>query len=353
MTSSPDAGSGRVPVDWDLVADFVGGALGPDESRRVEAFIATDTVWAAAEQELTAALVQLERAVAAAASQPEPMPADVHDRILTALAGLRALGPGQPPDGALAHAVGRDDVGPGQPPDGAVTDAGRPDFDPGSALPRPVTARTGGATSRRPAGREDATGPAGTTTGPDRDAAGARRRRQRRSRIGGFLIAVVIIAAFAGAIRWSGLTSGASGTGKAGSAVNAPAAEPNRLPQDFASGVTILHTGTDYTASTLTVGAPASLPGASPQPPGIGPAHTDAGQGPTELGPLSDAGSLPSCLMAITTAHPGRVTAIDYARYQGQPALIVWLADPAAAVAVGSRCGQPGAGDDERAYVNG
>jgi hypothetical protein len=49
----------------------------------------------------------------------------------------------------------------------------------------------------------------------------------------------------------------------------------------------------------------------------------DLRQAPSELDRLLDPAALRTCLDAVTAATPGRVTAVDYARYEGRPALIV------------------------------
>lgn len=79
--------SGREQVDHDLLADFVGGALeGTPAHDRVARLIATDPTWRQAAEQLTAALRATSLDLDRLRRTPEPMPADVVERISTALA---------------------------------------------------------------------------------------------------------------------------------------------------------------------------------------------------------------------------------------------------------------------------
>jgi hypothetical protein len=68
-----------------------------------------------------------------------------------------------------------------------------------------------------------------------------------------------------------------------------------------------------------------------------------------ELARLADHAALSDCLAAVTAIHGGVVTAADFARYAGQPAVILTLEAPNLRVAVGAACGLPNAGADELA----
>ena len=59
------------------------------------------------------------------------------------------------------------------------------------------------------------------------------------------------------------------------------------------------------------------------------------------LARLEDPQALRDCLGAIVTAHGGTASAVDYARFQGRPALIVILAtgDRHRIVVAGPACG--------------
>jgi hypothetical protein len=66
-----------------------------------------------------------------------------------------------------------------------------------------------------------------------------------------------------------------------------------------------------------------------------------------ESGPVTDSaelGNLPGCLNAIVARHGGRPTLVDYAHYEGRPAVIVVLTGPdgTRVVAAGPNCGATG-----------
>lgn len=68
-------------VDHDLLADYVGGALeGTPEQERVAGLIATSPEWGHAAEELTAALDAVQHDLSVFAASPEPMPQDVAAR---------------------------------------------------------------------------------------------------------------------------------------------------------------------------------------------------------------------------------------------------------------------------------
>ena len=73
-------------VDHDLIADYVGGALdGTPDFARVEQLIATDPGWRQAFEQLTIALRATAADLGRLRDVPEPMPADVAERITAAL----------------------------------------------------------------------------------------------------------------------------------------------------------------------------------------------------------------------------------------------------------------------------
>jgi hypothetical protein len=73
-------------VDHDLLADYVGGALeGTPAHDEVAHLVATDPAWRGAYDQLNAALSLTARDLALLRDTPEPMPADVAERILSAL----------------------------------------------------------------------------------------------------------------------------------------------------------------------------------------------------------------------------------------------------------------------------
>jgi hypothetical protein len=65
---------------------------------------------------------------------------------------------------------------------------------------------------------------------------------------------------------------------------------------------------------------------------------------PTPLARLTDPAALRACLVAVRAAHPGVPVLVDYANFEGQPALIVSLRGKVqTTVAVGPDCGLGGA----------
>jgi hypothetical protein len=76
-------------VDHDLLADYVGGALdGTPAHDTVARLVATDPAWRHAAEQLTAALQATALDLGRLRDTPEPMPADVVERISAALAPL-------------------------------------------------------------------------------------------------------------------------------------------------------------------------------------------------------------------------------------------------------------------------
>jgi hypothetical protein len=258
------------PVDHDLLARYVGGALDgtPDETD-VAALVATDPAWGRAHDELLAALDALSADLAAyAAVDGAPMPDDVAARL----------------DAAVA-----------KPPLTVV--------------------------------------PGGRHTAP-----------RRRRRLPAWTAPVAIaagVAALAGFwINGSGVTTGADDTGgesAAGSAADnagpAPMAAPvppdrqvsgvNYDRQAVARGAPVLTAPEDQhhrSSGGDTDGKPfaSEAPGAALQPV------------PAGLGRLTDPTELARCLEAISAAHRvpiQQTAAVDFARFEGSPALIVFFVD--------------------------
>jgi hypothetical protein len=159
-------------------------------------------------------------------------------------------------------------------------------------------------------------------------------------------MALVVLGGFAvfrdllGSVAGSNFTSSEdAGPAKGGDPeAEPPAALPSRVPQ-----IDLWATGTDYQPDTLAdfAMAPNSL---SPT--------LDSGEllaGP--LSELSTTQGFNGCVAAVEGRYSGRVVAADFARYMGQPALVLLLqrADEPLVVAVGGDCGAAGA--DEMAAV--
>ncbi|MCW3813841.1 hypothetical protein ONA91_05155 [Micromonospora sp. DR5-3] len=334
-------------VDPDLLADYVGGALdGTPEQATVARLIESDPAWGDAYAALARAieLVHADLADWAAAPAPE-LPLTVADRITAALAGA---GPA-PADAtrvdaeewAGAPGPGRREVGDGEP-----------------EAPHPAEAR--GATPVsvpiQPRRADGATRPAerpARNTGPGR-------RSRRWARIAGpvALAAVSVTAVGLGISHLvdtanHGVTSTADRAGSAAGRAQpeAAAAAPFRTagpPQ---------HSGTDYgpdqlPGSIMTLASPSAARGPG-ETAGMAPddQRKSAGAG---LERLARPGALASCLGAISAEHgAGLITLdlVDYASFQGRPALVVTFVDPSGtrwAWVSGAECGVPGSGADTR-----
>jgi len=267
-------------IELDLLADYATGVLdGTPEGARVAQLVGSDPAWARAYADLTAADQRVTNALAGLGT--ERMPDDVGARIARALAGERSS--------------------------------------------------SGAGSTRTPVISLD-----------------EERRRRRWKRTVGIAAAVAGVAAF-GAIG-ANIVSHNSTTG--GGLTNAaPGADSQTQPESSARNsaappgiagapggtlaMTIQSSGRDYQPETLksarggidSNGVPASDPAAIP----------------AELSRLSTPTALNDCVTAITTRYGGRVVSVDFARFQGAPALIARTITPVQTVVVGPDCGLAGA----------
>ena len=280
-------------VDVDLLADYIGGALdGTPEHARVAGLIARDETWQAAYQTLAAGMAAVGIELRALGAEPEPMPADVVDRL----------------DRAFPATTG---------PHGATADRGR--------LVGARLVAVGG--DERPA-----------RTG----AATARARRARKWAVPVAVAAVVL--AFAGfGINYllgpgqSPITSSATSGGGAqrSNGQSAPEAASGGLLATLPPAGRILSSGADYEHGTLSAGPPVTL--------------SDSARGAAPLDRLRPPAALLACLNAIAAengAGPISVHTVDYARYAGAPAVVVRFTagNGSWAWASGPDCGAPGLG---------
>ena len=298
--------SGGRPVDLDLLADYIEGALTPDEAARIEDLVDNDPAWAEMLAALTAALPSVDARLSAYAVETPPMPSEVAERITASL-----------------HALAADAAA----PERHTTD-------------RPATNRP--ATNR----------PAADRPAADRPGASARRHR-RRLLSNRWLQAAAILIIFIGGLTVvaklgsnSTAKSATSGNGGEKSAIAGVA--PSLPDMSTRPGLSVSASGKDYNASTLTGPVP-------------GPAFTAHLSGPTggdvepaapasvpaALSRLLDPSALNDCLTAVEATNSGIASAVDFASYQGQPALIVTIGAPEIVVAAGPACGLPGRGADE------
>lgn len=344
----------RDAVDWDRLADHLGGALaGTPEGAEVDRLVATDPSWSRAAAELSGAL----DAVAAdlrALPPPPALPDDVAARLDTA---LRAVNPV-----AGAELPAADDV------ESAVlgqrAGALAPDDDDDAGSRRPRSRRAG---SRRPPGHP------GTAAQP-----GGGRPRRRAVRWGAGLALAAGLVAFAavGLTSWlpdnpSVIADGGDDSGEGDAAAPAQAPSAGRPLVESADEPAIVATGTDYLQPSVGAAKP-ELPAerdSGTGTPGLG---TNSGERPmaeppesttgTELVPdvvpptlawmWVDPAARQQCLDQIRAAlgpPPVRVETVDFAQYEGQDAIVLWAttADGTKVVWVsGAQCGIAGAGPD-------
>ncbi|MFC5005342.1 hypothetical protein ACFPIJ_46870 [Dactylosporangium cerinum] len=294
MTTFSDA-------DFDLLADFVGGALdGTPEADDVRRLVSTDEAWAEAYGALVTAEVAVRDRLTALGAEPLPVPADVAHRL----------------NAALQDAV----VAPQ--PGAAVLDLAR--------------------------ARE------------------ARRQRRQRWAIslttaaavlicGGFGISLVVNGDNA---KQDTVTSSADGGGKNEAAPqSAPTPASGGTRSSMRSDAALVASGQDYGPGTVGQLAKASPPAAAMAGEGSGNADTSKSAKPedvpVELRRLRDPVARAACLNAVVGEYGGQVTLVDYARFEGQPALVVIVdgtrlgAGKRLVIAVGPDCGIGGAIADE------
>ncbi|MFG2067317.1 MULTISPECIES: hypothetical protein [Micromonospora] len=299
-------------VDHDLLADYLGGALdGTPEQATVARLVEQDPAWRAAYENLADAvdLVGADLAGWAAAPAPE-MPQVVADRITAALAGAGpALRDGTPV----------------------------------------VPAQSGGASR-----------PPGTAPRTDRHS-GPGRRPRRWARIAG---PVALAAASVAAV---GLGVGRlADPGDSGTADQAAREAAPMVGAPYRTTGPAVRSGTDWTPERLA--ASGAFAGTKSNPGDMAAASGAAKDGaetplpgaPERLSALGGLDrltrpeTLAACLTAIGVEHaagPLTVNMVDYARFQGAPALVVTFTDAGGARwgwVSGPECGVPGSGADTR-----
>ncbi|MFI5834379.1 hypothetical protein ACIA5A_11950 [Micromonospora sp. NPDC051300] len=314
-------------VDHDLLADYLGGALdGTPEQATVARLVEQDPAWGEAYDALARATDLVHGDLAAWAEEPAPeMPAAVAERITAALAGA---GPAPTAD-HVPDAAGRE------------------------------------ATTAVPAQPTRSSRPPGTASRPERHTGPGRRSRRWARVAGPVALAAASVAAAGLGVGWLTDAGGYRSTpadraaGEAAPAAGAP----------YRTTGPAVHSGTDWTPERFALGAGgASKDKDSVRPDMNGPsgAAKDGRETPfsaSEKGRMAAAGgldrlmrpeALAACLTAIGAEHgvtPLRVDLIDYARFQGAPALVVTFADAGGSRwgwVSGPECGVPGSGADTR-----
>jgi hypothetical protein len=283
-------------VDLDLLADYVGGALeGTPEQARTAALVDSDPSWSTTLERLRTAETLVRADLARLAEAPEPVPTDIATRL----------------ERALTNAA-------------SPESADLPDTD----RKEPVSLR--------------------------------RARARRRYRIAA--VAAVAAGLLALVVPAGSMLPGTDEAAEQGTTADradegsGPRQQPPeattegdpRTPGPAALGrgypVPVAASGTDYSRATLSAvrGQHDMAAGdASPQVPGA-------------LSRLKALPALDDCLTVIRSVYPGTVTIVDYARFEGAPALIVAITEVAGrnrVVVAGPDCGHPGV--DERYTATG
>ncbi len=318
-------------VDHDLLADYVGGALdGTPEQDAVARLVEEDPAWGAAYAALTRAIGLVHADLADWAGDPAPeMPPAVADRITAALAGAGPVPAGSAPLVVPAVDVGAADIERSAP----------------AATPVVVPAQATGGSRRTGGTSRPADGP-GRHTGPGR-------RARRWARIAA-PVAVAAASITAVGLGLSNLVGGGAGL-SAGDASAPEAAARGAVP--YRTSAPAVSSGTDYTPERLSGGLSTTYSRPSVDRSGHGPNLAPEGErlpAPLGLERLTRPDALDACLTAVDAEHgsgPITVDLIDYASFQGQPALVMTFVDPTGARwawASGPECGVPGSGADTR-----
>lgn len=300
-------------IDIDLLADYIGGALDDADEARVSRLVAQDPRWREAYEAVAPALTATEADLHAFGATAEPMPADVVTRLDAALASANSeAAGGGAASGRRLHSV------------------------PDRGDDRDRTERTRVTASRR--------------------------RRMRWA---------APIAAAAGVLAFAGFGVGylvdRSNTGAADTSAAAGSSAENApmIASDQASLVTppsgdqIMASGTDYTPATLPNLSARAAAETMTKPDAAGPGAERAPQmapdpGIPGLQRLRARTALLACLEAIARENadgPITVQAVDFARFQGEPAVIVQFtaARGGSSWASGPDCGATGSGADRLA----
>jgi hypothetical protein len=286
-------------ADFDLLADFVGGALdGTPEADEVRRLVSTDDGWAEAYGALVTAEVAVRDELTALGAERLPMPTDVEHRL----------------DAALQAAV----VAPRS--DAPVLDLAR--------------------------ARE------------------ARRHRRQRWAIGLATAAAVVICGGFGVNVVLGdnksdrdvATSSADGGKEAAAPQLAPSAASGGTRASARSDAALVASGQDYGPGTVGQLAHGSPPAAMMAGEGSTDEQSKSSKpsaAPEELRRLQDPVARAACLNAVVGEYGGQVALVDYARFEGRPALVVVVdgtrlgAGKRLVIAVGPDCGIGGAIADE------
>jgi hypothetical protein len=295
------------PVDIDLLADYIGGALDGPREAEVARLIDEDPRWRETYDLLVPGMAAVGAELTALGAAPEPMPADLADRLAASFASPTTIDP-------------------------ALTEPAEPHLEASPA--RHLSSVPG--------------------TGVDRPA-----RKRKRLRWAAPIAVAAGVLAFAGF--GADYLAGQSG-GSEDAASTAGGSAENAAPMVARdSGATtglvaepgdeqIISSGTDYGSAQLSQAAGAR--GTAPNTTDESAAPRGAAEyDPAELRRLRVRAALLACLEAISRENgqgPIEVQTVDYARFQGAPAVVVRFVSNGMTLAwaVGPDCGAAGGGAD-------
>ncbi|MEU8111416.1 hypothetical protein [Micromonospora sp. NPDC048947] len=326
-------------VDIDLLADYLGGALdGTPQQDEVAQLVSADPSWAEAYALLAPAVTEVRTDLTHWAEQSPEMPAAITDRLLA----------------ALASAERTTDTSTEEAPVGA------PSVDRAGDAATPLVVPTQGGAGRRPPVPPPAGSGRWASTGPGRRQRGWARR--------GAPVAAAAIAVIAVALGLNQLSMRASDDSGRTNAMNQPASAPEGVAGAGTARTTgpALRSGTNYTPQTLgnaygtdaprtpaASRATGNTPGEQPKVDAEG-GRRPSPYGSDQLARLTDEAALTSCLTSVATERgsaPLVIEVIDYARFQGDQALVIHFTDATGARwawVSGPECGVPGSGSDSR-----
>ena len=297
--------TGGTDVDLDRLADFVGGALdGTPDAADIRHLVETDARWAEAYSALVAADATVRRELRALGAEAPAIP----DELLARL------------DAALADAAAA-----------SLTDA--------RVLPFPAA--------------------------PDERAQQRQRsqRRRRRWAVGLATAAAVLACGSVGVVVvQQGRQTNENASTSAGSAPDRDQRGTPPSQSQFSGSApgpaAVVTSGRDYSPDTLGLAAQNVPPGAEQGDAGSTAKNTIPNPNAADVGGplrrLADPPTLATCLNAIVREYGGQVVVVDYARFQGAPALIVVVTGTRTApgkrlvIVVGPTCGEGNAIADER-----
>jgi len=149
----------------------------------------------------------------------------------------------------------------------------------------------------------------------------------------------------------SGTTTSAPDAASAGSGSVGPF-----VPGDAAGTAPVIRSGRNYQPDTLDQLSRSPYAASVPAPALNGSKSANADDTAPErngLERLSAPTALTACLAAIAQSHPGTVMVVDYARFEGAPAVVVLVQEGSTrtVVVVGDGCGVGGADEKDSAVV--